>query len=550
MGKERLTNLTMQVGTMFGQGAPILLAGTQAAAAQDAVKKYLLPGFNGPDTAALHILEKLQLDSTWVLVQLLDLKRKPVLQSALPGNNITLDADSLITHSGMGPDSVKVGNLMLLNGSIYYTVMASVMDQKQVIGYLVRWRIQKATPQYLAQLSQLLGNNATLLVGNNDGSLWTDMNSAVTPPPIDLQHPDNLFEYQRAQTGPVIATFQPIPYTHWLVLIEISQDSILQVANLFLTWIIVMGAILIAFGVLFAWLMSRNITRPLKKLTAAATSIAAGDYQSLVEETGRHDELGQMAVAFNSMVIQVDNARQGLEKKVQLRTAELEKANKELESFSYSVSHDLRAPLRAVNGFAILLKDEYGSKLDAEGNRLTDKIIDNAKMMGQLIDDLISFSRTGRNAVKHQHIDMDKLARTCLAELTEQGHALNLETKINDLPSCQGDENLIKQVWMNLIGNALKYSSKQTKPRIEIGCRENGSFNVYFVKDNGVGFDMQYAHKLFGVFQRLHTHAEFEGTGIGLALAKRIINQHNGEISAESAPGEGACFYFSLPKNN
>jgi len=550
MGKDRLANLTLQLGTMFGHGGPALLAGTQNAANQDAIKKYLSPGFTGPDTAARHILEKLQTDSTWVLAQLLDAEHKSVLQSALPGNSLIPNTDSLLTHSDMGPDSIKIGKLMLVNGSIYYTIMASVTDQKKVIGYLVIWRIQKATPEYLAQLSQLLGNNATLLVGNNDGSLWTDMNSPVASPPVDLRNPDNLFEYDRVQTGRVIAMLQPIPYTQWLVLIEISQESVLQVANLFLVWIIVTGAILLAVGILFAWLMSRNITRPLKKLTAAATSIAGGDYQSPVEETGKHDELGQLASAFNSMAVQVTNARKGLEQKVELRTAELEKANKELESFSYSVSHDLRAPLRAISGFAMLLKEEYGSSLDTEANRFMDKIINNAKTMGQLIDDLISFSRIQRRVIKQQHIDMGKLAQVCITELTEQVDIKHFEIKINSLVPCQGDENLIKQVWMNLIGNALKYSSKQANPRIEISCQENGSFYIYSVRDNGVGFDMQYADKLFGVFQRLHSRDDFEGTGIGLALAKRIIDQHNGEIRAESALGEGACFYFSLPKSN
>lgn len=549
MGKERLANLTVQVGSMFGQAGPTLLTATKTAAAQDPVKKYLSPGFAGPDTAALRILEKLRPDSTWVLTQLLDARRKPVLQSALPGSHITIDTDSLISDAGMGPDSVKIGKLSLLDSSIYYPVIATVMDQKQVVGYLVRWRIQKASTKNLNQLSQLLGNNATLYVGNKDGSLWTDMNRAVAPPPIDLKDPDNMFEYTRSQTDPVIATVQPIANTQWLVLVEISRGSILQVANRFLKWIVVMGTVLIAAGIFLAWLTSRTITRPLKKLTAAAASIAAGDYRSPVEETGSRDELGQLARTFNSMAVEIDHARQGLEKKVRLRTAELEKANKELESFSYSVSHDLRAPLRAISGYAMLLKEEYASKLDPEANRFADRIISNAKMMGQLIDDLISFSQMGRKAVKNQHVDMNMLVQTCLAELTEQVHDIDYDIKINDLPACRGDENLIKQVWMNLIGNALKYSSKQTNPRIEIGCRQQDTLNVYFVRDNGVGFDMQYAHKLFGVFERLHSHEEFEGTGVGLALVKRILNQHSGEVWAESVPGEGASFYFSLPKS-
>lgn len=170
-------------------------------------------------------------------------------------------------------------------------------------------------------------------------------------------------------------------------------------------------------------------------------------------------------------------------------------------------------------------------------------------MMGQLIDDLIAFSRISRKEVTHQPIDMKLLAETCVQEIQENNGKTKYSVHIESIPACHGDQSMIKQVWMNLISNAVKYSSRETSPSIEIGYREKENEHVYFVKDNGVGFDMQYAHKLFGVFQRLHSPEAFEGTGVGLALAKRIINKHSGEIWAESAPGKGATFYISLPKS-
>ncbi|HKB44315.1 MAG TPA: ATP-binding protein, partial [Chitinophagaceae bacterium] len=214
------------------------------------------------------------------------------------------------------------------------------------------------------------------------------------------------------------------------------------------------------------------------------------------------------------------------------------------------VSHDLRAPLRAISGFSTILKEDYAGKLDEEANRITDKIISNAKMMGQLIDDLISFSQIERKEKKHQPVDMKNLAESCLAELLQHNPENKYRLHIHPLPACYADEGLIKQVWINLLGNALKYSSKKTNPVIEIGTQEDTGRQCYFIRDNGVGFDMQYVHKLFGVFQRLHNQVEFEGTGVGLALAKRIINHHNGDIWAEGSPGNGATFYFSLPENN
>jgi PAS domain S-box-containing protein len=243
---------------------------------------------------------------------------------------------------------------------------------------------------------------------------------------------------------------------------------------------------------------------------------------------------------------QINQLNENLEKKVVERTAQLEAANKELESFSYSVSHDLRAPLRAVNGYAMMLKEEFQDKLGEEGDRVINTIMTNARLMGQLIDDLLAFSRMGRKAMVIMQLDMDALVKVCLREVL-QNQPKDYKVKVHKLPPCGGDINLLRQVLLNLIGNAVKYSSKSEHPVIEIGSTKDGDKRVYFIKDNGVGFDMKYSNKLFGVFQRLHSAQEFEGTGVGLALSKRIIVKHGGTIWAESAVGQGATFYFSMP---
>ena len=234
-----------------------------------------------------------------------------------------------------------------------------------------------------------------------------------------------------------------------------------------------------------------------------------------------------------------------LEARVLERTAELEAVNKELSSFSYSVSHDLRTPLRAVDGYARMLEEDYAARLDDEGRRLLAVIRGSAGRMGDLIDDLLSFSRLGRQPLTRQSVDSAALVREVVDELRE-GHRAKID--IASLEQAQGDRALLKQVWVNLVGNALKYSSTRDAPRVEIGSQVEGEENIYWVRDNGAGFDMRYVAKLFGVFQRLHSNEEFAGTGVGLAIVQRVVARHGGRVWAEGKPGEGACFFFSLPR--
>jgi PAS domain S-box-containing protein len=237
-----------------------------------------------------------------------------------------------------------------------------------------------------------------------------------------------------------------------------------------------------------------------------------------------------------------------LELRVMRRTAQLEAANQELESFSYSVSHDLRAPLRAIDGFSRILLKDHAGRLDAEGQRLLGIIRTNTQNMGQLIDDLLAFSRLGRREVKAADLDMETLVRNQVEELQNTLGDRKVEWYLKPLPPARADRALMHQVWVNLLGNALKFTRRQEAATIEVGCRPGGDEDIYYVKDNGVGFDMQFAHKLFGVFQRLHRYEEFEGTGVGLALVQRIVQRHGGRVWAEGQVNGGACFYFSLPR--
>jgi light-regulated signal transduction histidine kinase (bacteriophytochrome) len=239
-----------------------------------------------------------------------------------------------------------------------------------------------------------------------------------------------------------------------------------------------------------------------------------------------------------------------LEDRVAKRTSQLEASNKELEAFSYSVSHDLRAPLRHVSGYVELLNKHFHSELPEKGQHYLNSIADSVRLMGVLIDDLLQFSRTGRMELRESDFDMNEIVKEVIESLGKDNPDRKIEWVLGKLPSIYGDKALLRLVWMNLLSNAVKFTRTGKQTRIEIGVKKEKKELVFFVRDNGVGFDIQYAQKLFGVFQRLHPAEEFEGTGVGLANVRRIILRHGGRTWAEAELNNGAIFYFSIPKKN
>lgn len=327
----------------------------------------------------------------------------------------------------------------------------------------------------------------------------------------------------------------------------------------------------------------RRILKSIGTLRAGAAVIGSGNLDFAIEEK-KNDEIGDLSRAFNRMATDlkvVTASKEDLEREI----IERKRAEEDLEGFAYSVSHDLRAPLRAIDGFVRMLVRDHTGNLDEEALRKLNVVRGNALKMGQLIDDLLQFSRVGRSDLRRSRIDMTRLVREVLGELQTGDAEEGPEVRVDALPDAYADRALIKQVMTNLLSNAIKFSrgtrtgeghplevggwrleavasnlkrsdpptSRSTggtteAPVIEVGALDNDGESMYYVRDSGVGFDMRYYDKLFGVFQRLHSEEQFEGTGVGLAIVNRIIQRHRGRIWAESKPGRGATFYFTIPK--
>ena len=253
------------------------------------------------------------------------------------------------------------------------------------------------------------------------------------------------------------------------------------------------------------------------------------------------------AVIQNRELMTAQDRLKELSEHLEEKARKLQEVNNDLEGFAYSVSHDLRSPLRAIDGFSNMVLNRYTDKLDDDGRRLLNVIRDNTLKMSHLIDDILAFSRVGRLGISMAEINMDGMAREVFEELrtAEAGHEISVE--IDPLPAACGDLAMLRQVWVNLLGNAIKFTGQKSAAKVHVGSYPDGNQNVFFVKDNGAGFDMQYADKLFGVFQRLHGIEEFDGTGIGLAIVKRIVTRHGGRVWAEGKVGEGATIYFTMP---
>jgi signal transduction histidine kinase len=548
IASDRLQQAAAQMATVLGTSGRQRVSATQQLMQRAAVRDFLRTR-TAPSAAALESAAKAHLGTALQVasVELWDAAGSKVFAMGAAFDHPTGDALASYLKELHGT-SATIGRLRLEGQTLAYPVGGRVDDSGQTLGYIVeRRRISNPsqTQQTIGLLTGLIGSQAAIVVGNNDGSAWTDLTKPVSGVPIAQDDTGRLLDYQRPGTPQVLAWARAIDVTPWLVAVEFPRDVVLAPADRLVRRVSAIAVALLLIAAAIGWAFSRRITLPLRHVTDAAEAVAELRHVAPIK-TDRHDEIGRLAESFNTMTERVGQAREELEQRVEARTEELSAVNRELESFSYSVSHDLRAPLRAIVGFVQILEEDHGGSFDAEARRALDRVKVNATRMGQLIDDLLTLAQIGRVPLTRQRVDLNHLAHT-VAEEAVAAAERPIELVIEPLPPCLGEPVLLKQVLANLLSNAVKFTARTPRPVITVGSIKNAE-TTYYVRDNGAGFDERFAEKLFGVFQRLHRTAEFEGTGVGLAIVQRIINRHGGRVWAEGKPNEGATFYFTLPQ--
>lgn len=500
-GKERLRSITDQLSSMFAQSTQSNLAIARASANQEPVKKFLQSQKDELKTEALQAMDKLRSDTTLVLIELLNTQRQPILRSAKESILSKVNFDSLLSNAFNNDTAAAVGKIYAVKEGMYYPFIASTInDNKEVIGYMVRWRRVAATPRTLAQLSQLMGTKATLYFGNADKSLWTDMIKPVASPiPDNATSSKNVFLYSNDEGHKLMGSVKPIAHSPWLILVEFSQKNVTEAASKFLTWVIIAGLGLIGIGILIAWIMSRNITGPLNNLTAAASNIAGGHSPTDVE-MGRRDEVGKLARAFNAMFEQVNKAKQGLEQKV-TETIEVNEQLRGLSAYLQNVREDERIHI------AREMHDELGQLLTSfkmDASWLRKKLADNndsaikekLENMLQVIDEAVKFVRKLASELRPSILDDLGLVPALEWHSMEFEKRYNIKTifksQVPELSMSSVVATGLFRMYQESLTNVARHSDAKS---VTANLRIIHNELILSISDDGKGFDTSQVNK-------------------------------------------------------
>ncbi|HLG39734.1 MAG TPA: HAMP domain-containing protein [Chitinophagaceae bacterium] len=533
-GEERLKTLAGQLSSMLTQSAQTIAASVRSAVNNDAIRQFLESGGNESRSEALQTLQKLRTDSTYVAVELLDSSQNQILISSKDGMSDKIIVQKLVKEP-LTNDSVGVGKIYLVKDSMYYPVSIVIKTENRIIGYIVRWRLLQNSPQSMSRLSQLLGK-ANLYVGNKDGSLWTDLVAPVTAPPLESANERNIFVYKREGSNKVMAAMQPVTATPWIVLVEFSQQNVLETANRFLRWVILIGGALIIIGIFAAWLMSRSITRPLNKLTTASAAIAGGDYFFPVG-INRRDEVGKLAGAFNTMAEQVHKAQENLEQKIR-ETAEMNEKLRNLSAHLQNVQEEERKHI------AREMHDELGQlltgfKMDISwlnktlANHNNPFVNEKLESMSAIVDDSVKFIR--KLAAELRPSILDDLGLIAALEWQSQefekryGIKVEFQSQLDQLDVSTVVATGLFRMYQESLTNVARHAeAKKVSANLE-ATKDKICFSI---SDDGKGFDMNTAGS---------------AKTLGLLGMKERAVVIGGNLEINSEPGKGTTIVIEVP---
>ncbi len=549
VARQRLLSLTTQVAQIYDQQMKTELKNTHTLMNDTAVRNFVTSSGRLSKDAAMKVLTKGgQRPELNFRTDILDASGAPVLD--IPNSPLERHEELAgeIAKASAGPDFGAIGRFRLINDTLVAPIVVAVGDGAHPVGYVVRWRrIGTASKETLAQLSTLLGGNAQLYFGNDRGDIWTDAATAVPKPPAGAPaKPGQIREYTRPGGTPVFAANRAFVNAPWQVLIEFSKAAVMAPAAAFLRRASLIGAFVLLVGTMIVWVVSRSITKPLTDLTAAASALAAGDYSTVVQ-SNRADELGELSRAFNTMTRRVEESQEGLEKKVRERTEQLRERNEELETFGHSISHDLRAPLRAMHGFSQALLEDCGPQLDDVGKDYALRVVAGARRMDALIQDLLAYSRVSRSELNVTNVNLDDVVHDALAQVegdvAASGGAVSVSA---GLPAVHAHRVALVQAVANLLANGLKFVPRGRAPALKVRADRDNGVTRLWVEDNGIGIDAAHHERVFGVFERLHQNEDYPGTGIGLAIVRKSVERMGGRVGVKSTVGEGSRFWIEL----
>lgn len=552
-GRTRITDAGAELADIFSQAAAARLNETRQVADGPAIRGFVANGA-APD-AVIEILKKLAGRGNAEIALRVRAAGPPI---RIGDGNVRLERapDAIQPEAIVARDTVS--ELHVRDGHVFFGTQTRIPAPSPgdgAIGVLTAER-RLTESAGITLIQRLVGHDAHIRLGNAKGDVWTDMSLRTAAPP--RSNPGETVSYLDPQRQNRLGAALPVKGTPWAVWIDFSEATLLAPARALL-WKMLLPTLLVTIvGALAVAAASKRITDPLEAVANAADAIAASSDAPRLR-LDRKDEIGRLANAFNDMAGRVRHARESLEARVQERTRELEGAreellrhaahltavNHELEAFSYSVSHDLRAPLRSIDGFSQAILEDCGGQLGPDGHEHLTRIRRAAQRMGQLIDDLLNLSRVSRGEMERREVDLSAMAVKVIEGFAADG-SRTIEYRVQPEIRSIGDPRLLQVALTNLLENAWKFTRDRPHAVIEFGAQQNGHGPVYFVRDNGAGFDMAYSNKLFGAFQRLHHTADFPGTGIGLATVQRIVARHGGHIWADGQPDRYAVFYFTL----